>query len=107
MAVRKLKIYVEDKSSHDGRKFKSYTTATKNGVKMAVKFRKEVKDTPDESCFIVVNDDNMNEQKNTIYPTLWVNKIEGIEPLGVGDKEANAKRMTELFGEVEESSSEE
>ena len=99
MAVRKIKIYVEQKSTADGRKFNAYHTATKNGVKMTVKFRKEVAPTPSENCYINVNDDNMNEQKNSIFPVLWISKIDSVEPLEGVNREENSRRMAELFGD--------
>lgn len=93
-----LKIYVEEKTTKDGRKFKTYKTVTKNGRKIDCKFRKEVTNVPAENSIISVYVSNMNMQKNSEFPVLWVSQIESIEPMAAKvDAEANAKTINEWF----------
>ena len=97
--VKKIKIFVEEKTSTDGRKFNVYRTVTKNGVKITAKFRKDVRDLPTEDCFAHILVDNMNMQKNAEYPTLWISAVEKYEPIAAKfDSAANAKEIAEIFG---------
>ena len=96
--VKVIKVYVEEKCTADGRKFNAYRTVTKNGRKITCKFRKEVKDVPTEDALVTVKVDNMNMQKNSEYPCLWVSAIESWEPMKNGvNVEANRKTINEWF----------
>lgn len=96
--IKQLKIYVEDRMTTDGRKFKVYKTVTKNGRKIDCKFRKEVTNVPSENSIISVYVNNMNMQKNSEFPVLWVSQIESIEPMAAKvNAEANAKTINEWF----------
>lgn len=97
--TKRIKLYVEEKTTADGsRKFNVYKSVTKNGRKIDVKFRKTCKSVPTENSYITVKVDNMNMQKNTEFPILWINEIEKSEPMNDGfDKEANAKTINEWF----------
>lgn len=95
----KIKVYVEDRKSNDGRPFQSYKVVTaKNGVKVTAKFTKDVNNKPTKSGFLYVDIDKINEQKNAEYPTVWISEILGFEEFGSSDVEANRARMREMFG---------
>ena len=78
----KLKIRVKRISTKDGRTFDAYETIGKNGIRITVKFRKEVKNIPSEDSYIIVPLDKANYAKNSIYPTIWIHEISKVIPLG-------------------------
>lgn len=77
----KLRVRVKRISTKDGRVFDAYETIGKNGVRINVKFRKEVKNVPSEDCYIIVPLDKANYAKNSIYPTIWIHEINKVIPL--------------------------
>ena len=77
----KLKIRVKRISTKDGRVFDAYETVGKNGIRITVKFRKEVKNVPAEDSYIIVPLDKANYAKNSIYPTIWIHEISKVIPL--------------------------
>lgn len=76
----KLRIRVKRIATKDGRVFDAYETIGKNGTRINVKFRKEVKNLPLEDSFIIVPLNKVNYAKNTIYPTIWVHEITSVIP---------------------------
>lgn len=76
----KLRIRVKRITTKDGRTFDAYETIGKNGTRINVKFRKEVKNVPTEDSYIIVPIEKMNYAKNTIYPTIWVHEITSVIP---------------------------
>lgn len=76
----KLRIRVKRITTKDGRTFDAYETIGKNGTRINVKFRKEVKNVPTEDSCIIVPVDKMNYARNTIYPTIWVHEITSVIP---------------------------
>ena len=76
----KLRIRVKRITTKDGRTFNAYETIGKNGTRINVKFRKEVKNVPTEDSYIIVPIEKMNYAKNTIYPTIWVHEITSVIP---------------------------
>ena len=77
----KLRVRVKQIITKDGRTFNAYETVGKNGLKINVKFRKEVKNLPSKDSYIVVPIEKMNYAKNTIYPTIWVQDVINVIPL--------------------------
>jgi hypothetical protein len=77
----KLRVRVKNITTKDGRSFDAFETVGKNGLKINVKFRKEVKNLPTEDSYIIVPLEKMNYAKNTIYPTIWVQEVINITPL--------------------------
>lgn len=77
----KLKIRVKRISTKDGKVFDAYETVGKNGIRITVKFRKEVKNVPSEDSYIIVPLDKANYAKNSIYPTIWIHEISKVIPL--------------------------
>ena len=96
MDTKKIKIKVEQRESN-GKKFNVYKTTTKNGRLMDVKFRKEVKELPTETCYAIIDIDNMNVDKNRDFPVLWVKAVESYETLTENSTEANRKAINEIF----------
>lgn len=93
-----IKVYAEEKTTTDGRKFFSYKTPTKNGRLITCKFRQECSNVPKENALVTVDIDNMNMQKNSEFPCLWVSAIESWEPMKVKvDVEANRKTINDWF----------
>lgn len=76
----KLHVRVKRISTKDGRVFDAYETVGKNGVRINVKFRKEVKNVPSEDSYIIVPLNKVNYARNTIYPTIWVHQILDVIP---------------------------
>ena len=97
----RITVLVEERKTQDGRAFNTYKAVTKNGALVDLKFRKEVKNLPTEKSIILVSPDNINEARNTQYPTWWVSKVEGVEEYS-RNLEANRKRVAEVFGDPSE-----
>lgn len=96
--VRKFKIYVEERTTADGRKFNVYKTVTKNGRMIDAKFRKSVTKLPTEKSWVTVPEGASNISTATEYPVLWISEVSAIEPItGGGNAESEAK-LTEYFG---------
>lgn len=93
--TRKIKILVSEKETKEGRKFNVYKAVTKDGRLMDCKFRKEVKNLPEKTCYIYVLPTEINIDKSREYPTIWVKSIEKIEDLGTPD--SDTKAVDELF----------
>jgi len=77
----KLRLKVKRITTKDGKTFDAYETIGKNGMRITVKFRKEVKNLPDKDSYIIVPLDQMNYAKNTIYPTIWVHQVLEVIPV--------------------------
>ena len=77
----KLRVKVKQIITKDGRSFKAYETVGKGGIRINVKFRKDVKNLPSEDGYIIVPLEKMNYAKNTIYPTIWVQDVINVIPL--------------------------
>ena len=79
------------------KKFNTYKTTTKNGRLMDVKFRKEVTNLPTETCYAIINIDNMNVDKNREYPVLWVSAVESYETISDVAAEKNRAQINDMF----------
>lgn len=100
VATKKIKIIVAEKQTKDGnKKFNTYKTVTKNGRLIDVKFRKEVKNLPEGTCFAEILVDNMNIDKTRQYPVLWVSAVEGYTSISEDHTEKNRKDIEDFFGE--------
>jgi|SRR5690554_4179256 len=95
MTTLKLRIKVKEVTTKDGKKFNVFETVGTKGIKITVKFRKEVKNIPSEDSYIVVPLDKVNYARNTIYPTVWVHEIKKVIPLET-EKRID-KELLELF----------
>lgn len=100
METKRIKLLVKTRQTSDGRKFTAYKTVTKNGRLIDCKFRKEVTNIPAADCFIICNVDDMNMQRNSEYPVLWVSAIQATEPIGTVTEEqriSNAEQINAMF----------
>ena len=97
METKKIEIIVEEKKTSEGKKFNTYKTFTKNGRKIDVKFRKEVKNLPTENCFATIEVDSMNVDKSKRFPVLWVSEVVGYDSVDEVRKESQKKVIDELF----------
>lgn len=79
--VKKIRVIVGTAKTKDGRTFNTYKAVQKGGHLCDCKFRKEVKNLPEKACIMVVKKDNINMQKNSLYPVLWVKAVESYEEL--------------------------
>ena len=105
VALLRITVLGEEKPTKDGsKKFWTYKAVTKNGALVDLKFRQEVALVPKKPKFImVVHPDNINQARNTYYPTYWVAKVETFEEWEA-NLTANRKRMAEVFGDPTEDS---
>ena len=87
--------HIKDKER--GLDFLAYKTLTKKGKFMDLRFRREVKNAPEETCVIVVDEDKCNVDDQRKYPILWVSEIKRIEPFA--SKKSNASKY---FGSDED-----
>lgn len=97
METKKIKITVAEKTTADGKKFNTYKATTKNGRLIDCKFRKEVKNLPEKTCYAIINVDDMNVVRNTEFPVMWVKAVQSYEDLTEVSAERNRKAIDELF----------
>lgn len=80
MAERKFKIIeVSEITTKDGKKFNAYKTLANGGRKMDVRFVRNCKNIPTESCVIVCEEDQCNVDTTRQYPILWIKDVVRIE----------------------------
>lgn len=97
METKRIKITVAEKQTTDGKKFNTYKATTKNGRLIDCKFRKEVKNLPEKTCYAIICVDDMNVVRNTEYPVMWVKAVQSYEDLAEVSAEKNKKVIDELF----------
>ena len=97
METKRIEILVEEKKTAEGKRFNTFKAFTKNGRKIDVKFRKEVKNLPEGNCYAVIGVDNMNVDKSKRFPVLWVSQVESYEDVSEVRAENNKKQLDELF----------
>ena len=95
---KKIKIIVTEKKTKDGKKFNTYKTVSKNGRLIDAKFRKEVKELPEQTCYAHILVDNMNIDKTREFPVLWISKVEAYSTISDGATEGNRNAINEFFG---------
>ena len=80
--VRKINLFSKKmKNKETNEEFYSYFTQTKNGDFVTVRFTKEVKAQPKESCTILVKDAHLDYAPTTDkrqFPCFWISKIESV-----------------------------
>lgn len=85
--VRKINLFAKKmKNKETNEEFYSYFTQTKNGDFVTVRFTKEVKAQPKESCTILVKDaylDYAQATEKRQFPCFWISKIENVIPLEI------------------------
>lgn len=90
MAERKIKVAKvrEVVSKKTGAKFKAYQCVAKDGTLMDLKFQQAAHNIPTEPCWIICDDEMVNVNTRTEYPTVWVKDVKRIEPLRSGSSNA-------------------
>lgn len=78
--VIKIEITAKPVEKKDGTSFIAYKGLTKKGW-YDLKFRKEVEEVPEMSCYIYVKKENVNVNRTQKFPVIWVKAIEKIEEL--------------------------
>ena len=96
METKTIKIYVEEKATKEGRKFKVFHTFSKHDRRLEVKFRKDCNDVPTKNCYITVDVNEANVTKGE-YPTLWVKSIVSVQALEEVSAEKNRATLNEFF----------
>ena len=97
METKEIKIIVAEKTTNDGRKFKTFKTFSKNGRPTEVKFRKDVTELPMVSGYYTFNVDDMNLNKSGEYPVLWIKaNAVSFRTLTEATEEAAAKARKDL-----------
>lgn len=79
--MKKIKLLVGSAKTKEGKKFTTYKVLTKEGKKIDCRFTKAVKNIPEKSCYIHVEDKNINLDSQRLYPCFWVKQIEATEEL--------------------------
>lgn len=97
METKKIEILIEERKTAEGKKFNTYKTFSKNGRKMDVKFRAEVKNLPTEHCAAIIDVDDMNIDNSGRFPVLWVKAVQSYESIEEARKENNKKKIDEYF----------
>ena len=92
--MEKIKMRVIAREIQNGNSsFMAFKTVDKKGNKYDLKFKKDCKNIPTESCFIVVDSANVNYDARKLYPVYWIsNQVEEIIPF-----EKEEKTFEELF----------
>ena len=91
--MEKIKMRVIAREIQNGSSsFMAFKTVDKKGNKYDLKFTKDCKNRPTESCFIVVNSENVSFDSRKLYPVYWVKEVEEIIPF-----EKEEKTFEELF----------
>lgn len=97
----KIKVVeVKDVKLQDGRTFKAYRGALKDGTVMDLKFRQDAQNKPSDRCWIYVSEGNFNVSRRKEYPVIWVTTVNRIEPLASKSSDA------ELFYSADEAAGE-
>ena len=97
METKRIKVIVTEKTTKEGKKFNSFETVSKNGRKVTLKFRKEVKDVPTATCYAIVNVDDINVNKSGEFPVVWVKAVQSWEDRNEVALENNRKVVNEFF----------
>ena len=97
METKRIKVIVTERQTQEGKKFNAYETITKNDRKVKLKFRKEVKNLPEKTCYAIINVEDINVNKSGEYPVVWVKAVQSYEDLQEVAKENSKKVVNEFF----------
>lgn len=78
-----INIYVKvfTGKTKEGKEFDYYKLVDKNGKFTDLRFTRKVVNRPTEDSILKVKVDNINYDKNRLYPCYWVKQIEEIKPI--------------------------
>lgn len=77
--MKKIEILKRTITTKEGKSFDAFKAVQKDGKLIDLKFKKEVKNLPSESCFMFVEKENLNVNRSGRYPVVWVAKVEKYE----------------------------
>lgn len=77
--MKKIEIIKRVVTTKEGKSFDAFKAVQKDGKLIDLKFKKEVKNLPSESCFMFVEKENINVNRSGKYPVVWVAKVEKYE----------------------------
>lgn len=77
----KIKLIVKQGTKKDGKAFDYFKTADENGKLMDVRFTKDVKNVPSKTCFILVDEKDINLDSKREYPCYWIKHIVDIQEI--------------------------
>jgi len=101
METKRVKVYVKQRKTSDGRTFNVYKAVTKNNRLIDCKFKKDVVNVPTVDSYLTIAVDQMNIAKNTEFPVLWVSAIENVEPINgeisEEQRQRNAEQINDYF----------
>ena len=86
-----INVYVKvfEGKTKEGKKFDYYKLVDKNGKFTDVRFTRAVTNRPTEDSIIKVDVNNINYDKNRLYPCYWIREIEEMKPIKEIRKENN------------------
>lgn len=92
--IRIRVVKVKEMKNKDGHGFLTYKTVDKNGKLMDLKFRREVKNAPEEPCTLLIESpEDFNVDTTKQWPCVWVRKLAGVEAT---EHKSNASEFFEL-----------
>lgn len=78
-----ITIYVKvfEGKTKEGKSFNYYKIVDKNGRFVDLRFTRTVTNRPTEDSLVEVKKENINYDKNRLYPCYWVKNIESIRTI--------------------------
>jgi len=81
--LKKIKVYVSERENHETQeKFNVYKALTKQG-KIDLRFTQNVLEEtkPLKTCWLFVEEKNVNVNQKFEYPVMWIDKIDHLEKI--------------------------
>lgn len=94
----KIKIVKTEiiESKKTGNKFRVYkTTDPENGKIIDLRFTREVKNAPEERCYIIVPEGGSNIDRSKEYPICWVKEVSRVVPFASEKKDTGFEKVSE------------
>lgn len=76
-----IKCYVKVGKTKAGKSFNFFKTELKGGKLVDLKFTKAVTTLPNESCILIVNEEDINVDNTRLYPCVWCRGYISNKPL--------------------------
>lgn len=93
--VRKeIRVIAKTAKAGNGREFTAFKAVKKDGSLIDCKFTRSCKNTPSESCTIIVNASDCNVTNNTLYPVMWVKNV--VEIINADGSKATEKQIQQI-----------
>ena len=85
--VYEIKVVVKEAKTKEGKTFNTYRVVEKTGKLVDLRFRKDVKNVPTETCIMVVDKKDIHLDSKREYPCYWVKAIQELKPIELNTKE--------------------